>query len=109
MNKTNFFEDNKYIKFFLPKPSLCILILFGFIFFNGEINGKPISVLYWFHSMVALFIVFIIPLDTVLWFCKKIIKFFSENIERHKNILSNPVRSKMNIEPEPEPEPEPEQ
>ncbi len=92
----------KYLKFFFPIPSVCIMIIFGITFIYGEIDGKRVGWFDWFGMMVIAFIFFIIPLDVVVWLLKKVLMFF--NFKRNEKY----IEKKEEYIPEPEPEPEPE-
>lgn len=63
---------NKYVRFFLPIPSLIFLIFFGIVAAWAEIDGAPISAYDWFLLMISFFIFYIIPIDILIWIIKKI-------------------------------------
>lgn len=92
MKITNIYK-NKYFKFLCPIPSICLILIFGFVFMHSEIDGQKVALFDWFGMMIIFFIFFVIPFDVIYWCAKKIIKFL---MGKNNRLLINRPSSNNN-------------
>ena len=99
---------NKWINFFLPIPSIILLVLLGICFCFGTVDGNPVRFADWLFMMFIVFGVIIIPFDIIIFFIKKIFFSIENSVQESSNKLID-LQNGSDEKPEPEPEPEPEE